>query len=106
MDIIGRPNGDFLRGLIVSGLKDTKTKFQDNKLYVKFPNCWEPVIEVYDNGKIHIIGTIDIENDRYRFIKLGHYIKLSPLIDSHLNQVKQYLKQCDNDVENFQQYLI
>ena len=44
-------------------------------------------------------------NDRYRFIKLGHYIKLSPLIDSHLNQVGQYLKQCDNDVEKFQQFL-
>ena len=29
--------GDFLRALIVSGLKDTKTKFQDNKLYVKIP---------------------------------------------------------------------
>ena len=97
--------GDFLRALIVSGLKDTKTKFQDNKLYVRFPDCWEPVIEVYDNGKIQAIGQMDIDADRYRFIKLGHYIKLSPLIDSHLNQVGQYLKQCDNDVEKFQQFL-
>ena len=53
--------GDFLRALIVSGLKDTKTKFQDNKLYVRFPDCWSPVIEVYDNGKIQAIGQMDID---------------------------------------------
>jgi len=28
--------GDFLRGLIVSGLKDIQTKFEDNNLYAKF----------------------------------------------------------------------
>ena len=28
----GGAPGDFVRGLIVSGLKDTKTKFQDDKL--------------------------------------------------------------------------
>ena len=33
----GGAAGDFLRGLMVSGLKDIKSKFEDNKLLVKYP---------------------------------------------------------------------
>ena len=41
--------GDILRGLIVSGLKDIKTEFDDNKLWVKYNN-WRPVIEISAYG--------------------------------------------------------
>ena len=63
------------------------------------------VIEVCDNGKIQPIGLMDVDADRCPSIKLGHHIKRGNQIDSYLNQVGQYLKQCDNDVEKFQQFL-
>lgn len=36
----GGAGGDFLRGLILSGLKDIETKWQDNRLWIKF-DIWK-----------------------------------------------------------------
>jgi hypothetical protein len=90
--------GDFLRGLIVSGLKDIQTKFEDNNLYAKFHE-WKPVIEVGDTGKIEAVGPMDIDDDRYRAIKLGHEI------GKRVNRLKFYYLECNKDIDKFQKYI-
>jgi len=95
----GGVGGDFLRGLIVSGLKDIKTKFEDGKLLVKFDN-YKPVITINSSGKINVCGPIEIDDDRYRGIRLGHNI------GKQINQLKEYYIKCQNQGLDFQKFLI
>ena len=105
----GGTGGDFLRGLIVSGLKDIQTKFEDNKLYTKFKfednkfytkfHKWRPVIEVGNTGKIEAVGPMDIDDDRYRAIKLGHEI------GKRINRLNFYYLECNKDIDKFQKYI-
>lgn len=96
----GGAAGDFLRGLMVSGLKDIKSKFEDNKLLVKYPHEWKPVITIMPSGKVEVTGPIEIDDDRYRGIKLGHSI------GKPINQVKEYWLKCQKEGLDFQTYLI
>tara|TARA_B100001057_G_scaffold39408_1_gene35465 strand:- start:595 stop:1374 length:780 start_codon:yes stop_codon:yes gene_type:complete len=97
----GGAGGDFLRGLIVSGLKDIKTKWHDWRLWVKFDNgTWKHVVHVTGSGKVDVVGPMDIDNDRYRGIQLGHEI------GKPINQVKKYLLKCQKEGIGFQKFLI
>ena len=101
----GCTNGDFIRALILSGLNDIKTKFEDGNLCIKYDthkptSYWKKVIKVNSKGKIECIGgPLEIDDDRYRCIRLGDRI------GKPINQVKHYLIECDNDVDKFQQYI-
>lgn len=96
----GGAAGDFVRGLMVSGLRDIATKFQDDKLLVKFSKEWKPVVTILPSGKVEVTGPIEIDDDRYRGIQLGHNI------GKPINQVKRYLLKCQKEGLDFQTYLI
>ena len=95
----GGAGGDFLRGLVLSGLKDLETKWQDNRLWIKF-DIWKPVVHVTGNGKVDVIGPCEIDDDRYRGIQLGHNI------GKPINQVKKYLLRCQKEGIDFQKFLV
>lgn len=95
----GGAGGDFLRGLIVSGLKDIETRWHDWRLWVKFDE-WRHVVHVTGNGKIDVVGCMDIDDDRYRTIELGHEI------GKPQNMIQYYLKDiCGGDENSFQHYI-
>ena len=102
----GGAGGDFLRGLIVSGLNDIETKFENNTLYSPVPH-WIPVIKLLDNGKIEVVGPIEADDDRYRVIQLGHDV------GEPITQVGHYFNQCTEaphrktkrNIEKFQQFI-
>ena len=54
------------------------------------------------NGKVEVIGLIEIDDDRYRGIQLGHNIKRNQIV----NQVKRYFLKCEKEGLDFQKYLI
>ena len=95
----GGAGGDFLRGLILSGLKDIETKWQDNRLWIKF-DMWKPVIHVTGTGKVDVVGPAEIDDDRYRTIQLGHNI------GKPINQVKRYWLKCEKQGIDFQKFLV